>query len=68
MTEPLAQDRAGDVIEQLRQLWVMASEESIGNDIAYARSLAETVPPRRRAEADDFVLALERLECWLRDL
>lgn len=58
---------ADKAIAELRQLWVTASGDSIAADIRRARSLAETVPACRRSEADDFVVALERLERWLRD-
>ena len=56
-----------EVLEQLRQLWVTANADSISRDILRARALAKTVPARCRADADDFVIALERLERWLRD-
>ena len=58
---------AENTIAELRQLWVTASGDSITADILRARSLAETVPLCRRSEANDFVVALERLEHWLRD-
>jgi hypothetical protein len=67
MTDRTPDDPAGDVVEQLRRLWVMTNEESIGADIVRARALAESAPSPRRAEADEFVLALQRLERWLRD-
>ncbi len=67
MTEPPPEGPSGDVIDRLRQLWVAADEESIRRDIVRARGLAETAAPHRRAEAEDFVVALGRLERWLRD-
>lgn len=54
-----------DPIEQLRQLWITANEESIRRDLTRARGLAQAVPFHLRAEAEDFVVAMERLERWL---
>ena len=65
--EPYVEDPAGAVIEQLRQLWVMADEDSIAGDLLRARALVAPLPPRVRSVADEFVVALERLERWLRD-
>jgi hypothetical protein len=67
MNETHAEGSDGGVIEQLRQLWVMSNEETIGSDLRRARLLAGTVPKCEREAAEEFVVALERLERWLRD-
>lgn len=61
-------ESSGEIlIEESRRLWVTATEESITEDILCARTVAKQVPLGRRANADEFVLALERLDLWLRD-
>ena len=52
---------------ELRLIWVNATGDSVGRDIARARELVEQVPPERQADAMEFVVALERLARWLRD-
>jgi hypothetical protein len=54
------------VIDQLREIWVMADSDTIYSDIRKARALAAAVPESARKEAGAFVRAMERLGDWLR--
>ncbi len=54
------------VIEQMREIWVMADSDTITDDLRKARELAALVPESARKEAEEFVRAMERLGDWLR--
>ncbi len=54
------------MIDQLREIWVLSNSETISEDVEKARDLAGSVPESARAEADQFVRAMERLGDWLR--
>jgi len=60
-------DGSGEVLELLKGLWVRATPESIGRDVQIARELAATAPPSDAALAQRYVVAIGRLERWLRD-
>jgi hypothetical protein len=60
-------DRSPDeIIEELRQLWVKASGDTVRLDMAYAQELADSLPADRVDEAREFIVAMLRLEQWLR--
>lgn len=53
--------------QELRNIWSLATAETIGRDLERARELASQVPPRARLKAEALVHDLERLERWIRD-
>ncbi len=62
----LVRERTG-LLEQLRELWVAATPESISADLARARKLVQDADPELRDRAKKYIVALERLEHWLHD-
>jgi hypothetical protein len=60
-------DGAGEALQHLKRIWLRASPDSIGRDLELARELAASVPPSETELAQRYVIAIGRLERWLRD-
>ena len=58
---------SGEALHLLKALWLRATPDSIGRDVQTARELAATAPPRERDLAQRYLIAIGRLERWLRD-
>jgi hypothetical protein len=58
---------SGEVLELLKALWLRATPDSIGRDLQIAHELAATAPPGDAVLAQRYVVAIGRLERWLRD-
>jgi len=54
-------------IDELHEIWVSATADSISRDLERAMALAESAPTEHREEASRYVAALARLERWLHD-
>lgn len=64
---PDAADTAAGLLEELQRLWTEATPRSISSDLALARRLVERADPEVREAAEEYIVALERLEYWLHD-
>lgn len=53
--------------EELHRMWLEATPESIGPDVARVRGLLDRAPPSHRPLLGYWLGALEQLEHWLRD-
>jgi hypothetical protein len=60
-------DGAGEALQHLKRIWLRATPDSIGGDLELARELAASVPPPEIELAQRYVIAIGRLERWLRD-
>ena len=60
-------DGAGEALQHLKRLWLRATPDSIGRDLQLARELAATVSLPETELAQRYLIALGRLERWLRD-
>jgi len=60
-------DGSGEILKLLERLWLHATPDSVGRDLQIARELAATAPPRDIELAQRYVIAIGRLERWLRD-
>lgn len=58
---------ASTTLDQLHEIWVSATEDSISEDLRRANALAEDAPPEIREEVAQYIKALWRLERWLHD-
>ncbi len=54
------------IITELRRLWTNASEASLPDDMAQARELVKRLPSHRTDEGEAFLVAMVRLDHWLR--
>lgn len=60
-------DRPPDeILEELRQLWAKTTGDTVRRDMAYAQELADSLPADRVDEAQEVIVAMMRLEQWLR--
>jgi hypothetical protein len=55
-------------VGELRQIWDLATPDSINGDLERARALAALAAPEDRDLVETYIGALERLERWLHDL
>jgi hypothetical protein len=60
-------DDSGETLQLLKALWLRATADSIGRDVQLARELAASAPARETELAQRYVIAIARLERWLRD-
>jgi len=67
MESPSPGRGAEDVLEQLRQIWERATEDSISGDLDRARLLVSMAPEQDLVEAQRFYRELCWLERWLHD-
>ena len=54
-------------LDELHEIWVSATADTISHDLDRATELAEKAPDSEREEAARYVAALWRLERWLHD-
>jgi len=52
---------------ELRRMWLEATPDSIGADVARVRALVDSTPPEEQEVVRFYLASLERLEHWLRD-
>lgn len=64
---PDAADTADGLLDELRLLWTAATPGTISGDLARARRMVEEADPELREAAQEYIVALERLEHWLHD-
>jgi hypothetical protein len=57
----------GETLQLLKRLWMRATPDTIGRDVQLARELAAGVPAPESELAQRYVIAIARLERWLRD-
>jgi hypothetical protein len=58
---------SGETLQLLKGLWLRATAESIGRDVQLAKELAASAPAPESELAHRYVIAIARLERWLRD-